>query len=66
MLMVKLVMIRTMKCFGEFLCVTEPNDDDVRSLTYCFYATKRDDAVDYDVDNHSVKLNQFFVCYPAR
>ena len=57
MLMVKLVMIRTMKCFGKFLCATEPNDDDARSLTCCLYATKRDDAVDYDVDNHSAKLN---------
>ena len=48
-----------MKYFGEFLCATEPKDDDGRSLTYCLYATKRDDAVDYDVDNHSVKLYQF-------
>ena len=64
--MVKMVMILTMKYFGESLCAIEPNDDDARSLTCCLYATKRDDAVDYDVNNHSVKLNQLFVCYPAR
>ena len=59
MLMVKMVMILSTKYIGEFLCATEPKDDDGRSLTYCLYATKRDDAVDYDVDNHSVKLYQF-------
>ena len=52
-----MVKILKIKYFGESLCATEPNDDDARSLTCCLYATKRDDAVDCDVDNHSVKLN---------
>ena len=52
-----MVMILTIKYFGESLYAMEPNDDDARSLTCCLYASKRDDAVGYDVDNHSVKLN---------